>query len=652
MADLQRTETEPTSDGVAIATMADPESRTRELGRVWGAIVSGVAIALSLFQVYTAAFGEMIPQVQRGTHVGLVLAIVFLLYSARKGFAGHSPSPLDVLLALGGLAIGFYQVFFAEHIVTMAGDYNNVDLAMAGLALVLVLEATRRVIGWPLVGVALASMAYAFLGPYLPGGLSHSGFSLTRIASQSYLTTEGIMGIPIGVSSTFVFMFILFGAFLQKSGLGKFFIDLAMALTGTMTGGPAKIAVVSSGLMGTISGSSTANVVTTGSFTIPLMKSIGYKPHFAGAVEATASTGGQLMPPIMGAAAFIMAEFTNVPYIQIAIAAALPALLYYLCVGMSTHFEAKRYGLGGLPREQLPRAGTVLKNAGFLVLPIGAIVWLLLSGFTPVKAALYAIGLAIIVSWMGRATRMGIKEILAALDAGARTAAVVAVACAAAGVTVGMVTLTGAGLKLGYGIVELAHGLLLPTLFFTMIASLVLGMGVPTTANYIITATIAAPAIVQLGVPLLAAHMFAFYFGIVADITPPVALAAYAASGLAKSNPMQTGLTATRLGISAFLIPYIFVTNPALLLLDTMPLEGLWVAVSSITGVVGLSAAVIGFWRTELTLWERAILMAGALGLMTPGLLTDILGLLALVLVWFTQERRLRAKRQALSAQP
>lgn len=401
-------------------------------------------------------------------------------------------------------------------------------------------------------------------------------------------------------------------------------------------------------MMGTISGSSTANVVTTGSFTIPMMKSIGYKPHFAGAVEATASTGGQLMPPIMGAAAFIMAEFTNLPYVQIAIAAALPALLYYVCVGMSTHFEAKRYGLGGLPREQLPRAGAVIKNAGFLVLPIGAIVWLLLSGYTPVKAALYAIGLAILVSWMRKATRMGIKDIVEALDAGARTAAVVAVACAAAGITVGMVTLTGAGLKLGYGIVDLAQGMLLPTLFFTMIASLVLGVGVPTTANYIITATIAAPAVVQLGVPLLAAHMFAFYFGILADITPPVALAAYAASGVARSNPMQTGLTATRLGISAFLIPYIFVTNPALLLVNTPPLEALWVALSSLIGIVGLSAAVIGFWRTELKAWERAILLAGALGLMTPGILTDFVGVFVLVLVWFTQQRRLHAATPVL----
>ncbi len=651
MADLQRTEADLAPDVAAIVKAADPEARTRELGKVWGTIASAVAIALSLFQVYTAAVGEMIPQVQRGTHLGLVLAIVFLLYSARRGLGGRSPSPLDVLLALAGLAVGFYQVFFAEHIVTMAGDYNNLDLAMAGLAVVLVLEATRRVIGWPLVIVALVAMAYAFLGPYLPGGLRHSGFSLTRIASQSYLTTEGIMGIPIGVSSTFVFMFILFGAFLQKSGLGKFFVDLAMALTGTMTGGPAKMSVVSSGLLGTISGSSTANVVTDGVFTIPMMKNIGYKPHVAAAVEAVASTGGQLMPPVMGAAAFIMAEFIGVPYTTIAIAAALPAVLYYLCVGASVHFEAKKNGLGGLPREQLPDAKAVIKSAGFLVLPIGAIVWLLLSGYTPIKAALYAIILTVLVSWARKETRMGLREILQALDAGARSAALVAVACAAAGSVVGMVTLTGAGLALGYGLVDLAGGLLLPTLVLTMLTSLLLGMGVPTTANYIITATIAAPALVHLGVQMLPAHLFVFYFGIVADITPPVALAAYAAAGIARANPMRTGLTATRLGISAFLIPYIFVMNPALLLINTPPLEAAHVIASSLIGVLGLSAAVIGYWRIDLRVWERAVLVAGALGLIDPGLATDAVGLACLGVVWLSTGRRLRAGRRVPAGQ-
>ncbi|MCL4534172.1 MAG: TRAP transporter permease [Bacteroidetes bacterium] len=597
-----------------------------------------IATAFSLFQLYSAFIGLYPPQIQRGVHLGFALTLVFLLF----GFRGRNRQRVpwyDVVLALIGAGVGLYQVLFYDHIINSAGDFNLRDEIVAGIAVLILIEATRRAVGMPLVILMLAAMFYAFAGPWLPGGLHHAGFSIQRIVSQEYLSTEGIFGTPLAVSSTFVFLFILFGAVLRISGLGKSFIDIALSLAGHTTGGPAKVAIVASSLFGTISGSSTANAVTIGSFTIPLMKSIGYKPHYAAGIEAAAGTGGQLMPPIMGVAAFVMSEMIGVPYLKIAAAAALPAVLYYTCLMISVHLEAKRLGLKGLERSRLPKFGPVLLNAAPLAIPLFGLIYLLVTGWTPLTSALAAIAGTLMITPLRKASRMGPRKILRALQEGATAALTVAVACAAAGMVVGMITLSGAGLAAGYGLVELSGGILIFTLILTAISSLVLGTAVPTTANYIITATVAAPALVKLGVPLLPAHLFVFYFGIIADITPPVALAAYAASGIAGSDPMKTGLTATRLAISAYLVPFIFALSPALLLVDAPITSIIEVIPSSIIGIVGLSAAAMGYWRRALPMWQRAMLLAGALALLTPGIVTDIAGLAALGLVWFLQRR-------------
>jgi TRAP transporter 4TM/12TM fusion protein len=442
-----------------------------------------------------------------------------------------------------------------------------------------------------------------------------------------YLTTEGILGIPLWVSATFIYLFVLFGAFREKTGLGQLFIDISNAVAGWASGGPAKVAVVTSALEGMISGSSVANTVESGSFTIPMMKRLGYRPEFAAAVEASASTGGQIMPPIMGAAAFIMAEFLNMPYIEIAKAAAIPACLYFFGIFIEVHLEAKRSNLRGMSRDELPRMRTVMKERGHLFFPLVAIIVFLLGGFTPLYAALMGLVVCVLAAQLRKSTRMGIVDILNAFAAGARGALGVAIACATAGIIIGVVTLTGLGLKLANGLVDLAGGNLLFTLFFTMITSLILGMGAPTTANYIITSTIAAPALVLLKVAPLAAHMFVFYFGIIADLTPPVALAAYAGAGIAKSDPMKTGFIATKLAIGAFIVPYIFVYNPAMLLIGTTPLTLAQNLITACCGMFGVGAAMIGFCLAPMRWWERIWFMVGGLMLIDPGTLTDLIGI-------------------------
>lgn len=620
----------------------DRESTFRVLSGTWAKIISIICICFSLFQLYTAAFGVYPAQIQRGTHLAFALALVFLLYPATGKGSRSSMNPMDVVLAvLGGFA-GAYLVANYHSIVLRGGLPTTVDLIVAGVTVLLVLEGARRVIGSPISIIAIVFILYAYFGPYIPGMFGHRGFTTKRILNHLYMTTEGIFGLPLGVSATFVYLFILFGAFLHKSGLGKFFIDLALAATGHTVGGPAKVAVLASGLFGTISGSSVANVVTTGTFTIPLMKSIGYPAHFAGAVEAAASTGGQLMPPIMGAAAFVMSEFIGVPYATIAIAAALPAVLYYLAVGLMVHMEALRLGLKGLPRESLPDPKKVIREGGHLLIPLGIIIYMLVSGYTPLRAALVCIVSTVVVAMMRKNTRLKLSDILQALEDGARSALGVAAACAAAGIIIGIVTLSGLGLKMANGIIMLAGGSFFFTLFLTMIASIILGMGLPTTAKYIILASMAAPAIQKFGVPAMAAHMFILYYGIIADLTPPVALAAYAGAGIAGANPMKTGWTSLRLAIAAFLIPYIFAYNPSLLLIDTTAVEVLLVCVSALMGAFCLAVAGAGFWYVPLSMIERVLVFAGALMLIKPGLYTDLAGAAILVLDWFYQKNKLR----------
>ena len=626
----------------------DPESRFLKLSGLWLPIAKTIAILFSLFQLYTGLFGVFEAQIQRPTHLMFTLALVYFLYPYKPKRAGTRPHPVDIVLSILSVTATLYSIMNYETLMESAGLYSNLDVAVALLGIILTLEATRRIVGLPIVIIATAFLAYAYLGAYFPGFLSHRGFGMQRIASQMWFTTEGIIGLPLGVSANFIFLFILFGAFLNSTGIMDFFMDLSYAVAGWASGGPAKIAVISSALEGTVSGSSVANTVGSGSFTIPMMIRLGYRPEFAGAVEAAASTGGQIMPPVMGAAAFLMAEFMNVPYAVVVKAAIIPAILYFTGVFAEVHFEAKKCGLKGLSREELPKIGKILKTRSYLILPLVGIVYFLVEGATPMRAAMSGLGLCILVGLIRKETRLNLKKLLDTLEAGARAALGVAAACATAGIIVGVVTLTGLGLKMGDGLLALAGGSLILTLFFTMITSLILGMGAPTTANYVITSTVAAPALIKLGVPLMASHMFVFYFGVIADITPPVALAAMAGAALAKADPMKTGLQASKLAIAAFLVPFMFVYSPAMLMINATLLEVIQIVITAIIGMIAVGAAVEGWYWTRMAWWERMIAFSAGLLLIHPGAVTDILGLALMGILTVIQYRKAKANRSLL----
>lgn len=618
----------------------DPSTDYRHYTGIAAIIVSTIAVLLSIFHLYTAGFGILLALKQRAVHLGFIFTLIFLLYPASKKHKKNKfIFAIDLALALISIAVSSYIIINYEPLVRRAGMYTQLDHVMAILAIIIVLEGARRAIGPELPVISIIFLLYAHYGQSMPGMLAHRGYSWSRIASHMYFTTEGIFGIPLGVSATYIFLFLLLGAFAKRTGLGDLFIDLAMSLTGRTTGGPAKAAVVSSGLMGSISGSSVANTVTTGSFTIPLMKRVGYEPKFAAAVEASASTGGQIMPPIMGAAAFIMAEFIGVPYVTIAKAAILPAILYYITVGLMVHFEAKKAGLSGMSADLTPKFLHVLKTRGHMILPLVIIFYYLFRGYTPLRAAFLGILVSFALSFIKKDTRMSLKDLLDTLREGAISALGVAAACAAVGFIVGVTTLTGLGLKFTSLTVALAHGNLFLALFFTMVACTILGTGLPTTATYIVLATMAAPALTHLEVPILAAHLFVLYFGVVADLTPPAALAAYAGAGIAGSNPLKTGITAVKLAIAGFVVPFIFAYSPSLLLINTNAFQVISITVSSIIGVFALAAAVLGYLNRKTTILERIILLASALGLLFPGWISNILGIILLALALFLQYR-------------
>ena len=630
----------------------DPEAGTRRLKGVIGWIVFFGLLAFSLFQVYTSVFGVLTAQLQRSIHLGFALALIFLLFPARRKDVGrkHKVAWYDLILAAGSVVVGSYWPIMIDDLVNRVGRLTELDLGVGLLAILLVLEATRRAVGLPITIIALLFIGYALFGPYMPGPLAHRGLEIDRLVQTMFYTTEGILGTPLAVSSTFIFLFLLFGSFLIKTGVGEYFNDLSIAIAGRSIGGPAKVAVFSSALQGTISGSSVANVVTSGAFTIPMMKNLGYRKEFAGAVEAASSTGGQLMPPVMGAAAFLMAEFIGIPYAEIAMAAAIPAILYFAGIWIVTHFEAKKTGLRGLTKEEMPDKKEVLKNL-YLLIPIIAIVVLLMTGMSIMLAALYSIVISIVVSMFKKETRIGFKGIIDALVDGARTALGVAAATAAAGIIVGVVTKTGLGLKLANGLLDIAGGALLPTLILTMIASLILGMGAPTTANYVITSTIAAPAIIMLGVPDLSAHLFVFYFGIIADITPPVALAAFAAAAISGGEPIKTGIESSKLAIAAFIIPYMFVFSPELLLIDTTWYYAIWVVVTAFIGMIAIGAGVVGYWYRKIFWYERILAIVAGLLLIDPGGMTDLIGLTifaALIAIQFITKRHDTPKTEVI----
>ncbi|MBW8350445.1 TRAP transporter permease [Bacillus sp. IITD106] len=616
----------------------DPESATRRLKGSIGIIVFVGLLAFSIFQLYASITGTVPRQILLSIHLGFALSLIFILFPAsRKTRKKDSVAWYDYILSLLAIGVGAYWPLMLETIVNRVGVLTSLDLTVGTIGILLTLEATRRAVGLPITIISSLFIAYAYFGQLMPGFLAHRGLNFEALVNTLFFTSQGILGTPLYVSATFIFLFLLFGAFLVKTGVGQYFNDLALSIAGRRIGGPAKVAIFSSALQGTISGSSVANVVTSGSFTIPMMKKLGYRKEFAGAVEAAASTGGQIMPPVMGAAAFLMVEFIGgISYWDIAKAAAIPAVLYFTGIWIMTHFEAKRVGLKGLTKEEMPNRKEVLSKI-YLLIPILLVIILLMSGVSVMRAALYSIVGTIVVSAIRKDTRIGFKQMIEALVDGARTALSVAAATAAAGIIVGVVTKTGLGLKLANGLVGLADEKLLLTLFFTMITSLILGMGSPTTANYVITSTIAAPAIILLGVPALSAHLFVFYFGIVADITPPVALAAFAASGVAGGEPIRTGVNASKLAIAAFVIPYMFVLSPELLMIDTTIWYLIWVVFTAFTGMIGIGAGIIGFWYRKLYWFERIIAVVAGLMLMYPEGLSDTIGTILFVILLASQ---------------
>ena len=629
----------------------DKESNTVEYKGICGKIVAIICICFSLFQIYTGLFGALDAMIQRCIHLSFGICLVFLLCPTKKSWVKEGRfHPIDVILAVIAMIPPIYILVNYQQLILRAGTVTPVDAVVGLVGIIMVLEAARRIVGLPIVIVVLCFLAYGFLGPYMPGPLAHRGLTIKQMVGHLFFTTEGIFGIPLGVSSTFIFLFILFGAYLEKTGLGKFFIDIANAIAGWASGGPAKVAVISSALQGTISGSSVANVVGSGSFTIPMMKKLGYHKNFAGAVEAAASTGGQLMPPIMGAAAFLMAEFVGIPYMEVVKAAVVPAILYFLGVFLGVHFEAKKNHLEGTPRSQLPAWTKIMKEEGHLAIPLIAIIGLLASGYTPMKAALAGIFISIGTAMLRANTRMSFWDIVDGLVKGARGALGVIIACASAGMIIGIVTKTGVGLKLASALVTVASGNFMLLLLCTMLTSLILGMGVPTTANYVITSTIAAPALIQLGVPILAAHMFVFYFGIIADITPPVALAAYAGSAISGGDPLKTGVNASKLGIAAFIIPYVFVLSPQLLGIGATFGSVLFTTITAIIGMTGISGAMIGQFYCKANVLERLILLAGGLCLIDPQTLTDIIGIAILAAVFALQYFRTKKHKNPENA--
>lgn len=626
----------------------DRESVTRNpINKSVRWFIAALAISYSLFHLYIT-FNPLPELIQRAAHVSIGLALIFLLYPARQASSRQKVAWTDWIWVIASFASFFYLFKEYQAIMTTRGGIpNTLDIVFSIMTVVLVVEAARRVMGWMLPILGLIFLSYPFVSHFdwMPDRLLTRPYTFSDIFGQMYLKTEGLYSSAIGASVTFIFLFILFGAFLAKSGMGKLFNDLAMALAGHKQGGPAKVAVISSGFMGSINGTAVANVVGTGSFTIPLMKKIGYHKNFAGAVEASASVGGQILPPVMGASAFIMAETTGVSYGTIALAAVLPALLYYLGVMAQVHFRAGRDHLKGVPKADLPRVKEVLKERGHLLFPIVALVFFLFQSIPVSYAAVYTILLTIVVAAFRKSTRMGPKEILEALADGAKQSLSVMSACAVVGIIIGVVSLTSFGSVMTSSIMSIGADSLFLTLFFTMIASMILGMGLPSIPAYIITATMAAPALANFDIPILVAHMFVFYFGLFANITPPVALAAFAGAGIAGGDPMRTGFLALRLSLAGFIVPFLFVYNPAMLMIDTTDIAVnakefalpawnviLSITVTSIVGILALGAAVEGYFKTAMNWFWRIFLGVGALMMIVPETMTDIIGTIMVII--------------------
>ena len=634
--------------------------RNQALVNIIAMVVMILAVSLSLYHLYTAGVAALTALVQRSIHLGAILSLTFLL---KPPFKGARKDKLtfwfffDWVLVFASVYCTFYICYNLTAIFERQGDWLTSDLVVSVIGTVLVLEACRRVIGFIMTGICVTGILYAMYGPYMPELIIHKGYSVERIATTLWLTTEGIFGIPIGVAATFVFVFVLFGAILETTGGGAFFIDLAYSLTGRFSGGPAKTSVVASGFMGSVSGSAVGNVVATGSFTIPMMKKVGYRPHVAGAIEAAASTGGQLMPPIMGAGAFLMAEFTNTSYLTIIKVALMPAIMYYITVILFVHYEAQKFGLKGQPKESLPRIMNVIKKGLHFIIPVLILIYVLVSNYSPMMAGFVAVMSTLATSLIANTVRWGIdtthlprdnsqrislgrfginefKLLIRALENGAKNAIMVSVACAAAGIIVGMVTLTGMGLKFSSLVLDLSYGIKVLAILLIGAASLVLGMGLPVTASYIVLATLAGPALLDMGVPIMVAHMIVFWYSQDANVTPPVSLASFAGAGIAGANPMRTAFTSWKLAKGLYIIPIIMAYRPLLGMGENYELMHWEVGYTMILTTLGLIAFASGLERYFLrkTTWLETILFwLAAAGLFWPEYWADVAGIIAFV---------------------
>lgn len=620
---------QPVEDLEAVMRKYDRESNTRPFEGIPRIIVKCMLIGFALFMVYMNMFSNWGEQIRRCLFLGMVIILIFTIYPRRKGTVqktNYIPW-YDWILGIAGSASFFYYVVNFSDIIAKATRIGQTEVIFGVIGILVLTEACRRVTGIPIIIVASAFVIYAF----------STGLPLRRIVYNLFYTTSGVIGVPVGVCSTFIVLFIIFGSFLEATGISNFFIQCANSIAGASSGGPAKVAVISSALCGMVSGSSVGNTVTTGSVTIPMMKKTGYPGEFAGAVEAAASTGGQIMPPIMGAAAFLMAEMCGVEYASIIQKAILPAFLYFSGIFLMVHFKARKLKLQGVPKEELPKLSHLLKNI-YLLLPLVVLVYMIIDGYTMSRSAIFATLVAIAVSMFNKENRMTVNGFFSALENGGKGTLSVAAACGMAGIIAGVVSMTGLGQIFISGIVSIAGSNLIIALMLTMVCCIILGMGVPTTANYIIMATTCAPILITgMNMNVIAANMFVFYFGIVADITPPVALAAYAGAAIAGANPMKTAFNATRLAIAAFIIPYIFAFNESLLFINTTPLQVVQVVVTSFVGMFAISAGMIGYMMRDMKMIPRILCIAFGLLLIHPSAATDVIGVAAVGVVVLTQ---------------
>jgi len=597
---------------------------------VFGKIVVLLAVIWTIFQLYMSSIGVMDAVKFRAWHLGFLLLFSFIFYPATKKSVGNRklPTILDILCIILSAFVIFYFLFTYDTFVRdRAGENTTFDIYVGTLALILLFEASRRVVGIGLTLIALFFLTYNFFGAYIPGILGHYGFSIERVVNLMYWGGQGIFGTALGVSATYIFVFVMFGAFLKNSGFSDFINDLALTIAGRTAGGPAKVAVFASALMATVSGSAVSNVVTTGTVTIPMMKKAGYSKKFAGAVESVASTGGLIAPPVMGAAAFIMAEYLGVSYSVVLLAAIIPAILYYLTLFMIVHFEAKKMGLSGISKENIPNAKKVLKEGGHLFIPLVILLVMLFGGFSPLYAAIISLISVVPTAAIRKSTRMSFSVVMDSIVEGAKGAISVGIACAVVGIVIATITLTSVGLIIGNNVLEFAGQSVLLAALLTALISIVLGMGVPATAAYIIVATISVPILTQLGVAPIAAHMFAFYFAALSSITPPVALAAYAAAGIAGESPNKVALESVRLGIIGFIVPFFFIFNPTLLLIGGTVVEYIYAGVTAIIGGVVLAAGLKGYMIRRTFIIERLLLLIAGISLIDTKLVINILTL-------------------------